>query len=628
MNIPFHSFSGHLGEVLDVITTKDSKYVIFAINDGTIRTINLENKKLIQVIHLTNSFPIAIDLSFDDRFLAAADDLGYISIWEYETGKKISMVKAYEEEIYDISFSSKDYYIISSGVADGSFLKKWKIDKKGTVKLEKSLEVEDEITKLCITPKNNSVVALGEDIIYISNFNLDKGLQQIKHEGLATINISTDGKFVYGGDISGKVSIWNIKNGKLLDELFDTTDKTKFSKPIFTIGNSPDGKFLIYGDRLKLKLWDIKNKTILNEFRASGTKDDKDKFNTALFTPDNTSFVIGCRQRLRIGSVATGKWVKSIARPLKFEDYNKVEISPDLRFVICTRQKLTKDKISEIIEIWNVKDNKQLHEIEPPIHENSSISCLAIAPNGKYFVTGDDTDSADARAIIWDIKTGKPKKILQGLDYGVNALIISNDSKYIITSDKTFDVEIWNAKTGKLDRKLSESTKNISYFALTEDYKFLVCAFRDVLDRDHDIIVWDLESNKIINLMSAEIDWDDRIVWIGFSTDQKFLYARSEQGFLINWEFESGKLKSKIEDQDNYVLYNPFSEINVFPLAENIIISVSPDSKNLPKDFIEFLRGKIKKSDWISHGMDHYFVKESCPDEQIQEYENQLKSII
>ncbi|MHA2249404.1 MAG: WD40 repeat domain-containing protein [Candidatus Kariarchaeaceae archaeon] len=628
--IPFHPFTGHTGEILDVCISSDSKRIYYAVNDGTIRVLDFDTKKLIHVFHCLNGFPISISLSFDNRFLAAADNNANIEVWDLVLSKKIEKLRAYDKEIFTLEFSTKDYFLFSSGESDEMILKQWKLDKNFNLKLNKEMELDDEVHQIIVSAKNESILAVGEDMIYHSNFNLNKSKNQIEYEGIVTANISADSKFIYGGDTNGRIIIWNAKKGKQVDVLEEPADKHVFGKAIYAMALSSN--YVIFGDRNKIKIWDLEAKSVHKEFKSTGKKEDKDKFNTTIIAPNNEYFVVGGSQRLRIGDLKEGKWIKAIRRPPLsppyYDDYTLTAISPDFKYLIGIRDKIEKSTISEIIEVWELSSRTKLHEIHPPIEEGGSISCLAIALNNKFFVTGDDTDSSEARAIIWDIKTGKAKKTLQDLDYGVNSLIISHDSKYIISSDQTFDIEIWDVRSGKLVKKLSESTKNISYFALSDDLQYLVCAFRDVLDRQYDIVVFDLEIDKMINELSANIDWDDKIVWTGFSKDQKYLYARSEQGYLINWEFKSGKYQNKIEDQDNYILYNPFSDVNVYPLAENLILHISDKCKELSPYLRSFLKLVNEKSEWIMLDNEVFSLRKNCSEEQTNVFNSDLESLL
>jgi len=83
-----------------------------------------------------------------------------------------------------------------------------------------------------------------------------------------------------------------------------------------------------------------------------------------------------------------------------------------------------------------------------------SVICIAFSPDGNQIVSG----SEDKSVQVWDAKTGKQLRELQGHTGKVNSVTFSPDGSQIISGSHDRSVWMWDAKTGKQLKELQGHT--------------------------------------------------------------------------------------------------------------------------------------------------------------------------
>ena len=108
-------------------------------------------------------------------------------------------------------------------------------------------------------------------------------------EGVTSVAISPDGKYVAAGSLDYFVRIWDIQTGKFLQCFRGHEDS------VYTVAFSPDGKTLASGSLDKtLKLWDLSSRSDQASMTLSG---HRDYVLSVAFTPDGNWIVSGSKDR-------------------------------------------------------------------------------------------------------------------------------------------------------------------------------------------------------------------------------------------------------------------------------------------------------------------------------------------
>ncbi len=159
------------------------------------------------------------------------------------------------------------------------------------------------------------------------------------------------------------------------------------------------------------------------------------------------------------------------------------------------------------------------------------LDTVATTPDGKFFATG----GWDAKARIFDRKTGEVVHVLShGGDY-VHAVAFSPDSRYLATggNDPAGFVQLWDATTGKRIRSFSGHGDAVVSVTFSNSGSRLLTASYDKTAR-----LWDVESGAEQVVYRGHTWW----VWAAaFSRDDKQVVTAGQDSTAIVWETLTGK---------------------------------------------------------------------------------------
>ena len=116
----------------------------------------------------------------------------------------------------------------------------------------------------------------------------------------------------------------------------------------------------------------------------------------------------------------------------------------------------------------------------------------------------EDEDEGRGYIKMWDTKTGKLIKTLQGFDEQINTIVITKDKKRIISAPWIMNMEenettdnnmvIWDTKTGEFIKTFKEGHRDgISSLVISADGKTLVSGSADGYMK-----VWDVKTGKLL----------------------------------------------------------------------------------------------------------------------------------
>src|SRR5207237_230251 len=97
--------------------------------------------------------------------------------------------------------------------------------------------------------------------------------------------------------------------------------------------------------------------------------------------------------------------------------------------------------------------------------DSSSMSGIAISPDGKYLVAADD----DKTIHVWDIGTGQVVRVLAGHADVVLRISFSRDGKYLASASFDGTVRIWDFATGQTVRVFSDHPEPLADAVFTPD---------------------------------------------------------------------------------------------------------------------------------------------------------------
>jgi len=266
--------------------------------------------------------------------------------------------------------------------------------------------------------------------------------------------------------------------------------------------------------------WDLRNNRLLFNWKHS---DDLQQGIVATnISPDSSRAITADKRNFTIWNTTSGKSYGYWRAPANIR---AVALSDKGRYVLL-----------------GLEDGRAIHidmntgrRLEFTGHREESVASVDLSANGLWAFTG----GADYRAVLWNTKTGQPKRLFEH-NTRVTKMKLSASGTYAFTSGTLGNAHIWDLRTGEEISRLDLNKREyvIVSASFSHDEKRLVTGAPG-----QDISLWDIHSGKRIKKWRARVrnQWKPSgaiIYAVGFSSDDQFIFTESSAGFGEKWLVE------------------------------------------------------------------------------------------
>ncbi|BAZ13057.1 WD repeat protein [Calothrix sp. NIES-4071] len=156
-----------------------------------------------------------------------------------------------------------------------------------------------------------------------------------------------------------------------------------------------------------------------------------------------------------------------------------------------------------------------------------SISALAISLDGKTLFSS----NSDYTIKIWDLKTAKPIRILSNAHtFTVTALCLSPDGNILFSASSDNTIRIWNCRQELLNSSLTGHSGGVNSIALSPDGQTLFTA-----SNDKTIKIWNWQTGELINTLEGHLG---NVSSIAISPNGDYLFSASHDNTIKVWGLE------------------------------------------------------------------------------------------
>ncbi len=202
-----------------------------------------------------------------------------------------------------------------------------------------------------------------------------------------------------------------------------------------------------------------------------------------------------------------------------------------------------------------------------------SISALAISPNGKFLVSG----SEDFTLKIWNLKTGKLIRTLSEHYEPITAVHFASQGKTVVSRGVSGKVLLWDLKTGKTRYRLNQADKKKRLKDVStaspptrRNAKTAPGTILASYTWDGNILLRDLQTNKVRRIEAESISAQQTIA---VTPDAKTLVSSTTDGQIKLWDIPTGKIQRIFPSFDNW------DAIKTMQMTSTLV--VSPDGRRL-----------------------------------------------
>ncbi|NET30816.1 MAG: NACHT domain-containing protein [Cyanothece sp. SIO1E1] len=425
---------------------------------------------------------VTVALSPNSQYLATADTVGSIHIWQVNTGRQLYALRGHALWVWSLVFSPDGRTLASA--ADDYLIKLWDVSTGKCLKKFKGHTLT--IPAVRFSPDGQLLASCSQD-------------ETIK---LWDANYSAD-------EIDTESSCLQTLRGHV--------------NRVWSVAFSPDGQILASGAEDKtIKLWDLTTKICYQTLQGHSQW-----VKCVAFSPDSQLLASGSFDKtIKLWHVKTNECLRTLKGHVGA--VTEIVFSSDGQF-------LASSSYDQTVKLWDVQTGRCIKTLQG--HTNRVWS-VAFSPNGQILASGAD----DHTAKLWNAQTGKCTKTLQGYTNATLSLALTNKGQCLASGHEDQTIRLWNSATGEnlgalhghQDRVWSVAFGHLDHL----DNEILASG-----SSDRTVKLWDWQTGHCLQTLQGHTSW---VWSVAFSPDGQLLASSSYDQTTKIWDVRTGHCRDTL----------------------------------------------------------------------------------
>lgn len=602
-----HVLKGHTAGINHIAYSQDGRYCLTACDDKALRIYNPKTGELLYTLGEHSEAVKYAEFSSDSKRVVSAGWDHLAMVYDLESGKLLQQLAGHEGNLNTVHFNKDGSKVLTS-----SWDKTAKLYDAKTGKLLQSFGGHEKTVVDARFNKDGTRVATLSMDGHVRLFSAGNAqlISSRKHAGEATcIQFSQNGRWLYSGDKTGELLIFDLENDKKLPAVMAhkgaiqamdihprlpqfITSSSDYSihsyledgslmysiagktEPISDFVFSPNGKWMaaIYQDSI-VRVIAVESGIEHNRFIPGGT------LHSLSFDPAS-----------HLLATAGGNAVLQV-----FElDRNlntlqlKLGHGQAIRHVQWTsdgKQLLTAGEAS-YTSLIDYQSGKVLRELGG---HNGPIIALARSEKGSYALS----TGADSTVRVYDLTTGKTIHTYTGFRQKLNLAAFSPDALKFAYCEG-FTIYVHETLSGKLLHTLKQHTWHVHDMAFSPDNRFLLSGAAD-----RKAILYDVENGRAVHVIEAT---GAPVYSVSFNRLGDYFALAGGDQLVHVYETVSGKEKFALEGH-----FAPLRKVSFSPDGVHLL-SVGRGHQAVLWDFNTgkqmYSRLQLQGDDWLLYDSD------------------------
>jgi WD40 repeat protein len=189
------------------------------------------------------------------------------------------------------------------------------------------------------------------------------------------------------------------------------------------------------------------------------------------------------------------------------------------------------------LHIWDVRTGRELKRLEG--HRGPAF-CLAVSPDGKRALSGGGGDDKDFALRYWDLEKGAMIREMKGHPGRVQSIVFAPDGRRAYSAgggnpeDKEWPIRAWDLETGRPLAPFVGHGWEVKCLALSADGRLLLSGCQDQTAR-----LWDVESRRELRTLETKGQIHHSVA---LSPDGRKALTAGEDSSVRLWDTKTGTL--------------------------------------------------------------------------------------
>jgi WD40 repeat protein/serine/threonine protein kinase len=509
---------GHQERLFSVAFSPDSQRLASAGGDGLRVWDVATGRQVFDLRGHTHSL-WSVAFSPDGQYIASASEDHTVRIWHANTGQEKLSLRSHSQAVTSVAFS-QDSKNLASGTSDNNKavgeLKVWDAQ-TGEELLARRAHVWG-IRALAFSPDGQRLASGGfDEAVKLWDLHTGQEILTLREDRgeIRSLGFSPDGNRLISASHDQTVRIWDATpSGNETGQ--ESLTLNGHGGGVLSVAFSPDGQYLASaGDDDKVNFWDFKSARPGAANRPIHTV--RSPVALALnvaFKKDGQLVASGGRDKLTIWDTISGKEAGTISNANP-----PVAISPDGRYLAALAA--DDDLAIKILDLATGRKTK-LKGHSWAINDMT----FGPHPDGPLLATA----SSDRTVRVWEVKTGKPVKILPHANTAF-CVAFSHDGRRLASGGLDRVVQVWNTESWQKVHELPDPTGRVQGVVF-HPKESRVVAWGSA---DGTVKLWDTGTGEIRTLHGHK-SWVERVI---FSPEGEWLVSASLDGTLKLWRMPS-----------------------------------------------------------------------------------------
>lgn len=282
------TLTGHSENVTCLCASSDNKYLISGSLDKTVKLWNTDSKNIMKEFE-SSSCVYSCILTKENSIAWIGCGDGTVRMINTEHMREVDILTGHAGRVFSLCMSKNGRYLVS-GSGDGTVI----VWNATTLRIHKQMQGHSSVVYCVAITHNSKHVVSGSGNGMLIVWKLSDGALESVLEGhskrVSCIDISKDSEYIISSSYDNTIKIWNL-TAKLL-EITISTQKVRIDYLKFT----PDCKHLIASSSCgSISLYSLSTSLAVNSMRLCDTR-----INSICISKDYNCIILGCNDAIKI----------------------------------------------------------------------------------------------------------------------------------------------------------------------------------------------------------------------------------------------------------------------------------------------------------------------------------------